>query len=135
MSEKPKRPWFRFHLLTAVLMMFITGLYLGLCIHVERNLPMKFDASNFDVEHFARAPDVRIVQRDGFVEAWPNGPSCRWRIGWPYPFYEYADFPGMVQWQGFRDIFWVEIPAFVVVLLTVAFVSESLIRRREDRKP
>ena len=29
MSEKPKRPWFRFHLLTAVLIMVASGVFIG----------------------------------------------------------------------------------------------------------
>ena len=30
MSDGPKRPWFRFHLLTAVLMMFAAGVWIGI---------------------------------------------------------------------------------------------------------
>ena len=52
MSEKPKRPWFRFHLLTAVLMMAAAG---GLMLanmprHFRGNLPDMGDAYNYRVE-------------------------------------------------------------------------------------
>ena len=127
MSDKPKRSWFRFHLLTAVLMMVAAGGMLWV---------------NFD-------------KRDSYtlildVEPMPADEKPAYEIfkqGWPLVWRERSD-DGYVPRRRMKRAgtpFYVD-PSFAVavtinilvaagIILAAAFVSESLIRRREGRKP
>ena len=111
MSDTTKRPWFRFHLLTAVLMLFMASALL-------------------------------------WLEVIPTHSQPLWgvtRQGWPWVMrYEYtllaseeaatlAEYPPMFTW------IWTNVAKDVMVyaltLVAVAFVSESILRRREARRP
>ncbi|HYG77124.1 MAG TPA: hypothetical protein VEK08_19120 [Planctomycetota bacterium] len=108
----PPRRWFQIHLSTAVVLMFVAG---GLvCLNLEWN-------------------DVYLVPNYfGF------GPLTVWQErGWPFVYWER---PSLKAACGVPDRFYWETLIANVLVVTTALVltfrlSESLIRRRETRKP
>jgi hypothetical protein len=130
MSEtKPKRSCFRFHLLTAVLMMLVAASLLYL---------------NFSsrVIIIATCDDVSLISD---VRGWPlcnfvEPTTTRWSDGTAYgkeTIYKYKN-PLYLR----HDLLWtsdlIVVPVNILVnftiLVIVAFVCEFLIRRREARK-
>jgi len=110
MSEaKPKRPWFRFHLLTLVLM----TLSLGGIMHLNtrnRGCEMRgWPCGMYYPLLFLDSEEATIAVAEGGY--WP-----RWYGPW--------NTQGVV----------VNISVGLSFLLTVALVSECLIRRRENRR-
>ena len=107
MSEKLKRPWFRFHLLTAVLMTFAAG---GLVL--ENPLKQKVDGM----------PAF-------YARGWPI--SAMYDIDpdyWSAP-------AEPIQFRVDAAHIVMDIAFSIVALSAVALASESLLRRREARKP
>ena len=108
MSDKPKRPWFRFHLLTAVLVTWSLAVSLLL---------------NFSAEKL-----TFLGEKSGI----------EWHYGWPIrSFGVLTDLNGNRPYYYIRDYGYVagDILAAFTMSVIVAFISESLIRRRESHKP
>jgi hypothetical protein len=114
--EKPKRPWFRFHLLTAVLMMLIAG---------------SFVAANVLFPYVYEIPSswgVNEVGKRDFEE-WYGSPAyflCLYkgsRNNIPF---------SKPHWQVYGLVS--DIAAAVAAIVTVGIIMEGLIRRRETRK-
>ena len=117
MSDTTRRGWFRFHLLTAVLILVASGGMGWLEVHERR---FKMQVVGYDGTHpeyiIMRGWPVLIgtetIEKDGSEHrsAWWAEPSVRG---------------------------WVVIDLFCVlgILFAVAFVSESIFRRRFARKP
>ena len=105
MSEKPKRPWFRFHLLTAMEIMVVSGAFLLVNFR-------QYDIDSVSVF------DERI--------------TCGW--GWPVCLLKRYSSWGqeLYSWDA-RGILY-DLGVAAVCLFALAFVSETLIRRREGRK-
>jgi hypothetical protein len=99
MTSRPKRPWFRFHLLTAVLMLLAAG---GM---------MLLNAS-------------RRLERFSFVVK-PG--HHRHEYGWPATAMETFGDPYI--WRASGVV--IDICVSVCVVMALALISESLIRRRE----
>ena len=125
MSDKPKRPWFRFHLLTAVLLMLAAG---GI---MSANL----------IGYEGRAVSVEYFNEKGVMH------ERRW--GWPWPAAYSTQYPplgrellleigtmdkhnasGYVTKHVVYDVC-----VGALILAAIALVSESLLRRREARRP
>jgi len=112
MSDKPKRPWFRFHLLTALLMMFVAATMIWLNCHVR-------------IEPLEIGDGVSSVVPIGHA-GWPAELYWKWGAGWP----EHAgDHKWILSGIG------IDAAVFVGVVLATALCSEFLLRRREGRKP
>ena len=129
MTSSPKRPWFRFHLLTAVLMMVVTG-----------ELLLANAAGRFTENLTPRSTS-------NFLGGWIDR-------GWPLPFYRIvflcngAPSSKQVSARIAEGIFCDDkiprlvLPLYAVIdgavaitlLIIVATISESLIRRREVRR-
>ena len=108
MSE-PKRPWFRFRLLTAVVMM----LALSMVVLVwTRSAKLWHDGQKFD---------------HGIV-GWPFE-----AMSWGFPHDEYLPSIGDVHYSWYRVV--ADVIIFLLIAVAVALVSEFLLRRREGRKP
>ena len=76
-DSHPKRPWFRFHLSTCIVLMFVAGALLGL---------------NLERQH------MRGRTSDGFVES----TSCD--LGWPFYFYSNCRLAGNFTGRGLNPI-------------------------------
>ncbi len=101
MSSSPMRPWFRFHLLTAVLMMFVATFF------IFQNL------------HYVYADPVFIV-------------------GWPLKFYwATRDNDADARLGAASEVLvaLLDVGIAVSAMGFMAFISESVLRRREARKP
>jgi hypothetical protein len=139
MIENPKRPWFRFHLLTLVLMMLAAGGWIGLNMQ-----PPMIEYAHIDAQ-------------------WNETVIVRSR-GWPVPqervYYESHgktdpdmflthylkgqksfmddDVSRVDQWRLLSsskyDAMYDNVAIGIVMLLGIALVSEFIIRRREARK-
>ena len=135
MTSSPKRPWFRFHLLTAVLMMLVVGAFLGVNLLVRDSV---FDRSSLFTHEYYVEFERQFARRRSQVlrtEA-PAGSVTERSFGWPFvaggiiesrsqpPVVEYCT-PGLI----------VDAAIAVCALLATIFLSESLLRRREARKP
>jgi hypothetical protein len=117
MSEKPKRPWFRFHLLTAIVLVISSGGLIGL------NTVLRFtEVSKPDIQ------EVRRVEYHGY--------------GWPLVTYVKSDVLGTGidgKWrEGKPNVIPIAVladgSATLALLVAITFLSEYLIRRREARK-
>ena len=123
MSDTPKRPWFRFHLLTAVLMALAAGLLLwqDVAWHFSEYAHAKSDSS--------------IIGED-FERGWPRR----------YEF-KYASYPGKSRYPlppledeqpsfAFdRETLILDVLIGVAVLAAIGVEVEFIIRRREAKKP
>jgi hypothetical protein len=149
MSEKPKRPWFRFHLLTAVLVMLATAslLYLNLQVAQEG-----VEEASFGIRS---SPSGKMGS-----EYWSKA-----SIGWPCAFYEQrqllakayvehldpsavpaaeptaigdmlraADDPSIDIRRVAYAKLWLDVCIAMASLTVVAILSESILRRRDARK-
>jgi hypothetical protein len=114
MSDSLKRPWFKFHLLTLVLITICLGAFLG--------------------------ANVQKRRRAGNIECgWPLI-ACEWYMDLEkfYPegrpsFYSGPPVYNARQWYARGLAFDATVALTTVICL--ALISESLIRRREGRKP
>jgi hypothetical protein len=124
MNNKPKRPWFRFHLLTAVLMMFAAGGVIGVntCERVFREYQTMPDSAN---------SESRLLR------------TQLWGMGWPFCYFQTR--ATVVRHKGDWDLgpnhepiekmpLAGDIIIGVGIVIALAFVSEFLLRRREGRK-
>jgi hypothetical protein len=108
MSKKPKRRWFRFHLMTAVLMMVAAGGLIGQNAVIRETVE-----------------EYRIV----------NG------FGWPFifrpTFIREFDDPNPERYGYDLNLWHLSLNTLLLVsiLLCVALISESILRRREGRRP
>ena len=109
MTSSPNRPWFRFHLLTAVLMMIAAGGLLGV------NLSLLND---------------RIARDDHYTVI-----DC-YEFGLPCPTFTLTHPAGGMACKTPNDSAYVlNLLVNGFALLGVYVLSESLLRRRETRKP
>src|SRR5947209_4820084 len=120
MSEKPKRPWFRFQLLTLVLITLSGGVLVGVnCISAEERIP---------------ATDDNGILRGTTFEytIWQVAPTSLY-YGWPTICLETYKFNrGQNQWR--RWLFGrvlIDVGAASGIMFVVALVSEFLLRRHE----
>jgi len=115
MSDKPKRPWFRFHLLTAVLLMITAGLLLW------RLFRTRWHHGSLSTNH--DSPPV--------ATGWKST-----TYGWPFKeaigFSE--EFPSRTQGIHVHLPFVYDLAIWLAILFAVAAISEFLLRRRESRK-
>jgi hypothetical protein len=118
MSEKPRRPWFRFHLLTAVLMMLATGIALltNIAPRLERTINGNIGAIDYGSVGVA---DVVGISRE---------------YGFPFPaIWRDAYFSGVYA-NGFGVKSAMNLVADILIwlclLIGVTLVSESILRRR-----
>ena len=122
MSKNPKRPWFRFHLLTAVLMMLIAAGLLwqnSVPRHVAWYLPKVAD-------HGGTERLQQEMMQDKF-----------WIKGWPLVYsMQYVDTArGPIDDPGHAIVLLMNAGIGMAIMFAGAYVSESLLRRREARKP
>ena len=110
MSEPEKRPWFRFHLLTMVLMTLAAGALLWENVKRFRYSPAIYGAAHHELGWpwtgmYFWTPNVRPI----------NAPAVEYRYlnGWAFA----ADFG-----------------CAMTLVIAVAFLSECILRRREARK-
>ena len=125
MSEKPKRPWFRFHLLTAVLIMLLSGLFLGLNLKRHPNPPFDetYQGWPLDYEH-----DWTYV----YLSSKPTGYRKKLDTNYGGKYYlEQKEYPGWWKRPGYL---YANIAFALVALIGTAFLSEYLIHRSEARK-
>ena len=114
MSDKPNRPWFRFHLLTAMLMMFAAGGFVWV-----NTLPESYDliydskSDSYSIDS-SEKPDYDV--------------RC---YGWPTSFLAITEFDKTFLPKPFA----LDLLALAGGMAGVAFLSESLLRRRDSRKP
>ena len=120
MSDKPKRPWFRFHLLTAVLMMFAAGAMIWPNFvpnlqfqYVHYKYKSKFARYYGWPASFAWHSYAAVITDDGKIV---KGEARPMELNW---------IPGLI----------IDAAFYAAVLGGIAYFSESLIRRREARKP
>ena len=106
MSDSPKRPWFRFHLVTAVLMMVAAGGLL--CANITSG-QFAYPRYNFPVAEYVRGWPVI---------AWNLVPRN-------YGYVAIFDWPSLL----------IDVCIWLVCLSSIAVVSGFLIRRRKGRKP
>src|SRR5476649_2664716 len=111
MSDKPKRPWFRFHLLTAVFAMLLTGGLLGL---------------NF-VDWPGHQTEWKYPEDDIAIEPRPL------HRGFPLAYKEFLSAGTWAHWT-LKSIP-INIAACLLLIVFLAALFEWLIRRREGRKP
>ncbi|MCY3021628.1 MAG: hypothetical protein NTW87_21655 [Planctomycetota bacterium] len=105
MTDAPrKRPWFQFHLSTAIVMMFVAGGLLGASILISR------------IESTSHFHGITMTARF---------------YGFPLPLYKFGvayDEPyGFVIWP----LLCVDVCVWLTVLLVTGFLCEWLIRRQE----
>ena len=110
MTSGPKRPWFRYHLLTAVLMMIAAS---GMVWTNMRGYESDFEI--FIPSTVTAADPIQVL-----CYGWPVR-CCVAQVG--------VD----TIWNA-RSVF-VNVLVAVGILAAVALVSKSLFRRREGRKP
>lgn len=129
MRDKAKRPWFRFHLFTAVLLILCAGVWLGAnCIERtsaildDRILPLR----PCDPDEWKRVQSVDIL----------IGTGCGKWFGYPFlaVLSELKDPKVSVPYWHGRGIA-ANLSIAAITLLIAAFISESVIRRRERRNP
>jgi hypothetical protein len=111
MSDHPKRPLFRFHLLTLVLMTFAAGGMIGVSI-CDRST----ENSNWE------------------LYGWPFVTAERW-VNYEHTGPERLHEPDEHRLRLKPAGFAAESVLTIFIIASVAFVSEYLIRRREARKP
>ena len=108
MTSNPKRQWFRFHLLTAVLMLFAAGGFVW--------------------------PNV---QEHRIIPEWADNEPAR-IFGWPVTAVTFYSAFAMRTSDDVPEISYrgllVDAVSALGLLFTVALISEYLIRRRETRK-
>jgi hypothetical protein len=115
-NAKPKRHWFRFHLLTAVLMMAVASGLLGTNVLVIQRQPIRIGYKQYEFRYgFPLASGIGHYKQEGSSESF------------------------------FLDSTEAYLPPWVLVILNVlanfgivmavAVVSELVIRRREPSKP
>ena len=125
MSEKPKRPWFRFHLLTAVLMMLLSGLFLGLNLQQHPNPPFAGTYQGWPL----------VFEHDWTYVSLSSKPTdFKKKLDTNYGgrfFLEQEEYPGWWKCPGYL---YADIAFASVVLIGTAFLCELLLRRREARK-
>jgi hypothetical protein len=121
MSEKPKRSWFRFHLLTAVLLMIIAGVFLHLDLSWREFEDEQYsgDIFNYSILHWQAIGWPIVFEYRSF---WPDNTirpltTIRIATGRYFDAYKLA----------------VDILVALGFLTISAFVSEWMIRR-EARK-
>ena len=130
MSEKPKRPWFRFHLLTAMLMMLSAGAFLGLNLKRRPDPPFAGTCQGWPLvfEWDFTWVGVQSVSN-------PNKYSYSWKLDSKNE-RDYSpghnEQPGLMVCTGYL---YADITFAIFVLIGTTFISEYLIRRREGRKP
>ena len=115
MSANRKRLWFRFHLLTAVLLMIMSG---GMMMANTVRIRDEFTYGNTASER---------SDGYGFPVVWYTRERLRWGAGWSQTM------------QGEFHYSLHELVENIIlnsaILATVALVSETLLRRRESFKP
>ena len=119
MTSSAKRPWFRFHLLTAVLMMIAAGGFILANIHQRR-----IEQSRIDIFE-AGFPSSKMLT------FFPDGKlTINFIIGWPTQMFTIgADVYLLNYFMLFENI-----GALALTLFAVAYATESLLRRREGCK-
>ena len=126
MSEKRKRRWFRFHLLTAVLMMVGAGIVLLLEFKAERSVTAdgswrtEIEQRGFPFVCWSKTVAVDLKSNVRLVLQPDRQSTCN------------PDLP-----DGILDAFKFVLDGATAtaLLFAVAFTCESLLRRREGRKP
>jgi hypothetical protein len=106
-EEKLNRPWFRFHLLTAVLMMLAAGGFVWKNTLLDDGCVV-FDGSK-GFNHYGWPLAINDLEADNFVLHQINS-------NW--------------QWKGIAG----NLVLLVGMLVMISLISESIIRRREARK-
>jgi hypothetical protein len=117
MSEKSKRHWFRFHLLTAVLMMFAAGGILSVALTGRRIVQ----------------ESIRDTSASPPWDTFPAPDLGERHYGWPMVAYCSYEVAIENRWYGIGAA--IDATVGLLFIGSVAFVSESLLRRREGRKP
>jgi hypothetical protein len=120
-SSVPKRRWFQFHLMTAILVMLLAG---------------ALSWANSRMRPVGNSGDI-VVPEDIVAEGWLG---MQW--GWPFCFYErvqpdsfgpsltpLASWPTEFHWQALA---W-DILIAVAILLGAAFLCEAILRRAAAR--
>ena len=145
MTSSPKRPWFRFHLLTAVLMMLAAALSMFLNLNVARERPIAAaspnrispeELQNIYVEYwgFPVRMGVRIVYIGQNPQIVADGDKIESSIGdpdgIPVPILYRPVLRHMAISRAILNLVF-----GIIAVAGVAFVSEWLIRRREGQKP
>ena len=127
MTSSPKRPWFRFHLLTAVLLVIAAGALLSLEMKVDRE---SYDDSAGDWHTVIERRGFPMVcwSRTAYANKNPpsDGKSIKLGISMLRFPYQYSTW-----------LYGAAAVNFLVCILAsfaVALVSESLLRRSEGRK-
>jgi hypothetical protein len=131
MSDKPKRPWFRFHLLTLVLMMLAAGGLLGANIFTPRAIVFEKNVS--------KDPRSNLM-RDKLTFAWSG-----WPIRGPQTIVIGAginpedQIASMVRFNAtgrFRDYRTIIFNVLIAIglVLIIAIILEYILRRREGRR-
>ena len=133
MSEKPKRRWFRFHLLTAVLMMLVAGGVLWLNVRVFR-LNSAEVARGWPLPLYTRALPEGIDPETGFYRQ-----SFRSGLGGAPPGFKRFNSAGLLldldPDPALRPFgLMLDFAMLVSAVAGAALISESIIRRREGRK-
>ena len=101
MSDRPKRPWFRFHLLTAVLMMLATGTLL----YANMRTCFEFVPRGEEVYSWSTTARSGTNKVDYILRV--RGPG--WFYGWPIHIVHY-DFKGQKDYQGLTKAWDVDDP-------------------------
>jgi uncharacterized membrane protein len=123
MSEvKQKRPWFRFHLLTAVLTMFISGGLVGLNLGRERK---------YVADYAVNGVILNPIEKSYHLVGWPL--RCDSERQTMYVNSDNEELPIELTIINYTPLY-LDGVICVIVLLSVAFAAEYLIRRREARK-
>ena len=130
MTTNPKPPWFRFHLLTAVVMMVAAGGWLLLNLQATTNR----QELQISTPEFGIVPCYIDWTHRGFPFVYSqhspkiSEDALRRITGRP---------PNFLKTLGNSPSTWIALNAVagIVVLLAVLAISESFLRRREARKP
>ena len=122
MSERvTKRHWFQFHLVTLVLMTVSLGVFVGLNVQERKRAGNR--AAGWPAIAFERYMDLG--------KTFPDGRSDLYS-GLPVDFYSGPPVYNANRWytQGLA----LDATVAFVMLISLALISESLLRRREARK-
>ena len=137
MSEKPKRRWFQFHLLTAVLMALTTGFVIPVTFKEHR---IVVSAGSLGLLGY-RAHGWPFIMQQRLVNWFSEPDYDRLRSELAPVNSGYRNLSGFFvdgdgQFSGEWSIVGISLNALIVLVVVsiVAFVSESLIRRREGRQ-
>lgn len=135
MSEKPKRPWLRFHLVTAIFMVATAGCLLGANLRARyRLVPGDSDFGISDIlwQHAYGWPieALLVLEQTGIGGEFRENGDVIALTGSKIPEPETGSSIWTV-WFGYRIA--LDVLVAVAILLAVAFISEWLIRRREAR--